>query len=192
VHYLGDKPRLIGFTTPTPEGVEYIGRNHPLVEGLARYLFEEALENLETPTAARCGVTVTDAVTKPTVILLLRLRHLLENRKQGNLLAEECLVQVFTGLPSNPQWLSSEEILTLISSVQPTGDLTPEQKRSRIEMILGAMELLQPELEKIAWQRSQTLADSHQRVRAMTKEGKVTVVPKLPMDILGIYCLIPQ
>jgi superfamily II DNA or RNA helicase len=192
VHYLGDKPRLIGFTTPTPEGVEYIGRNHPLVEGLARYLFEEALENLETPTAARCGVTVTDAVTKPTVILLLRLRHLLENRKQGNLLAEECLVQVFTGLPSNPQWLSSEEIVILTSSVQPTGDLTPEQKRSRIEMILGAMEQLQPELEKIAWQRSQNLADSHQRVRAMTKEGKVTVVPKLPMDILGIYCLIPQ
>jgi hypothetical protein len=192
VHYLGDKPRLIGFTTPTPEGVEYIGRNHPLVEGLARYLFEEALENLETPTAARCGVTVTDAVTKPTVILLLRLRHLLENRKQGNLLAEECLVQGFTGLPSNPQWLSSEEIVILTSSVQPTGDLTPEQKRSRIEMILGAMEQLQPELEKIARQRSQTLADSHQRVRAMTKEGKVTVVPKLPMDILGIYCLIPQ
>lgn len=192
VHYLGDKPRLIGFTTPTPEGVEYIGRNHPLVEGLARYLFEEALENLETPTAARCGVTVTDAVTKPTVILLLRLRHLLENRKQGNLLAEECLVQGFTGLPSNPQWLSSEEIVILTSSVQPTGDLTPEQKRSRIEMILGAMEQLQPELEKIAWQRSQNLADSHQRVRAMTKEGKVTVVPKLPMDILGIYCLIPQ
>ena len=192
VHYLGDKPRLIGFTTPTPEGVEYIGRNHPLVEGLARYLFEEALENLETPTAARCGVTVTDAVIKPTVILLLRLRHLLENRKQGNLLAEECLVQGFTGLPSNPQWLSSEEILTLTSSVQPTGDLTPEQKRSRIERILGAMEQLQPELEKIARQRSQNLADSHQRVRAMTKEGKVTVVPKLPMDILGIYCLIPQ
>ena len=192
VHYLGDKPRLIGFTTPTPEGVEYIGRNHPLVEGLARYLFEEALENLETPTAARCGVTVTDAVIKPTVILLLRLRHLLENRKQGNLLAEECLVQGFTGLPSNPQWLSSEEILTLTSSVQPTGDLTPEQKRSRIERIVGAMEQVQPELEKIARQRSQNLADSHQRVRAMTKEGKVTVVPKLPMDILGIYCLIPQ
>lgn len=36
------------FTTPAPEGVEYVGRNHPLVEGLARYLLEDALE-LKTP-----------------------------------------------------------------------------------------------------------------------------------------------
>jgi len=54
---LGDKPRLISFTTPVPEGVEYIGRNHPLVEGLARHLLEEALDNVPNPTAARCGFT---------------------------------------------------------------------------------------------------------------------------------------
>jgi hypothetical protein len=43
VQLLGDKPRKIVFTHPAPEGVEYVGRNHALVEGLARYLFEEAL-----------------------------------------------------------------------------------------------------------------------------------------------------
>jgi hypothetical protein len=188
---LGDKPRLISFTTPTPEGIEYVGRNHPLVEGLARHLFEEALENIDTPTAARCGVTVTDAVTKPTFILLLRLRHLLENRKQG-ILAEECLIQSFTGLPNHPQWLSDDQTLSLLATVQPRGDLSQENKRSRIEMILERMEQLQPHLEQIANKRAEALSDSHQCVRAMTKEGKVTVIPQLPMDILGVYCLIPQ
>lgn len=190
---LGNKPRLIGFTHPLPEGMEYVGRNHPLVESLARHLFEESfLENSQTPTAARCGVTVTNGVTKPTVILLLRVRYLLESRRQGNLLAEECLAQGFTGLPSQPQWLSSEQVLDLISSVQPTGDLTFDYKRSRLEMILNAMEQLEPELAKIALARAQSLADSHQRVRTITKEGKVTVVPQLPMDVLGIYSLIPK
>ncbi|PSF33320.1 helicase [Aphanothece hegewaldii CCALA 016] len=190
-YQLGDKPRLISFTTPTPEGIEYVGRNHSLVEGLARHLFEEALENIDTPTAARCGVTVTDAVAKPTFILLLRLRHLLENRKQG-ILAEECLIQSFTGLPNHPQWLSDDQTLSLLATVQPTGDLSQENKRSRIEMILGRMEQLQPHLEKIANKRAEALSESHQRVRAMTKEGKVTVIPQLPMDVLGVYCLIPQ
>ena len=51
---------------------------------------------------------------------------------------------------------------------------------------------LEPELEKIAMARAKSLADSHQRVRAITKEGRVTVVPQLPMDVLGIYSLIPK
>ncbi|OKH45257.1 hypothetical protein NIES2101_27100 [Calothrix sp. HK-06] len=40
---LGEKPLLLTFAHPAPEGVEYIGRNHPLVEGLARHILEDAL-----------------------------------------------------------------------------------------------------------------------------------------------------
>lgn len=99
---LGDKQRLVSFTTPTPEGVEYVGRNHPLVEGLARHLLEEALDNTSNPAAARCGFTVTDAVDQRTILLLLRLRHLLKTPQHQSLLAEECLVAGFTGSPTNP------------------------------------------------------------------------------------------
>ena len=34
----------ISFTSPTPAGAEYLGRNHPFVAALARFLMEEALE----------------------------------------------------------------------------------------------------------------------------------------------------
>lgn len=89
---IGNQSRSLSFTTPVPEGVEYVGRNHPLVEGLARQVFESALQGSKA-IASRCGVTVTDGVTLPTFILLLRSRYLLGSK----LLAEECLLRGFTG-----------------------------------------------------------------------------------------------
>jgi hypothetical protein len=190
---LGDKSRLITFTSPAPEGVEYIGRNHPLVEGLARYILEESLaENQLNPIAARCGVTVTEGVSKPTVILLLRIRHLLESSKGQILLAEEALVRGFTGSPANANWLSAEESLDLVNSCEPVGNLPIENKRNRINLILDHLKDLQPNLEMIAQERAQVLAASHHRVRELTKAGKVKVKPQLPLDILGIYLLIPK
>lgn len=189
---LGAKSRMIAFTTPVAEGVEYVGRNHPLVEGLARYLLEEALEKLEEPTAARCGFVVTDSVEKRTTLLLLRLRHLLSSPKQESLLAEECLVAGFTGSPSNPLWLETEEALSLLQKVEPVGDLPMALKRMEIQELLDRTDELKEELEFLAEARSQILSQSHRRVRAMTKEGQVRVKPQTPMDILGVYVLQPQ
>lgn len=189
---LGDKPRLITFTNPAPEEAEYIGRNHPLVEGLARHLLEEAISEVEQPTASRCGMTVTNAVSKPTVILLLRLRHLLESPKHSSLLAEECLVRAFTGAPSNPQWLSEDETLALLDRVEPSGDLPIKRKQLTIQELLSSLTELETELNEIAQIRAETLLESHRRVRAITKEGQVKVKPQLPMDILGVYYLQPQ
>lgn len=189
---LGDKPRSITFTSPAPEGVEYIGRNHPLVEGLARYLLEEAIATSDEPTAARCGVTVTNAVSKPTAVLLLRLRHLLESPKHSDLLVEECLVRSFTGAPSDPQWLSQEETLELMAKVEPTGDFPFARKQLSMERLLSSLSNLEVDLNQYAEKRAEALKDSHRRVRAITKEGQVKVKPQLPMDILGVYYLFPE
>jgi superfamily II DNA or RNA helicase len=188
---LGEKPRTIAFTTPTPEGVEYVGRNHPLVEGLARYLLEEALENLQNPKAARCGFTITDGVEKRTTLLLLRLRHLLDSPKHTSLLAEECLVAGFTGPPSHPIWLELEAAKRLLEQVEPVADMPSAMKRLEIEELLERVGELQQELELLGIERSQSLSQSHRRVRAITKEGQIRVQPQLPMDILGIYVLQP-
>ncbi len=189
---LGDKPRSIIFTSPAPEGMEYIGRNHPIVEGLARYLLEEAISDSQEPTAARCGVTVTNAVSKPTAVLLLRLRHLLESPKHSDLLVEECLVKGFTDTPSDPKWLSQEETLELMTKVEPTDDLPFARKQLSIERLLSSLSDLQTSLNLFAEERAEALKDSHRRVRAITKEGQVKVKPQLPMDILGVYYLFPE
>jgi hypothetical protein len=189
---LGDKPRLMAFTTPTPEGVEYVGRNHPLVEGLARYVLENALENSQDPVAARCGFTVTDAVEKRTTLLLLRVRHLLASPKQQSLLAEECLVTGFTGPPSAPVWLEPAEATELFQRAEPTGDVPIAMKRLEIAELLNRLEEFKDELEDIAASRANALAQSHRRVREITKEGQIRVKPQLPMDILGLYVLQPK
>ncbi|WP_204138406.1 helicase-related protein [Halomicronema sp. CCY15110] len=189
---LGDKPLLMAFTTPTPEGVEYIGRNHPLVEGLARYVLEDALENQQDPVAARCGYTVTDVVEKRTTLFLLRLRHLLASTKQQDLLAEECLVTGFTGPPSAPVWLEPETALALLQRAEPTKDVPLAMKQMEIDELLGRLGEFQEELEEIARQRAYDLSQSHRRVRSITKEGQIRVKPQLPMDILGLYVLQPQ
>ncbi|MGB5634489.1 MAG: hypothetical protein WBM86_17140, partial [Waterburya sp.] len=170
----------------------YIGRNHPIVEGLARYLLEEAISDSQEPTAARCGVTVTNAVSKPTAVLLLRLRHLLESPKHSDLLVEECLVKGFTDTPSDPKWLSQEETLELMTKVEPTDDLPFARKQLSIERLLSSLSDLQTSLNLFAEERAEALKDSHRRVRAITKEGQVKVKPQLPMDILGVYYLFPE
>lgn len=188
---LGDKSRLLVFTTPAPEGVEYVGRNHPLVEGLASYILEEALSPTKDPIAARCGLTITSAVPKHTTLLLVRLRHLLNNAKQQTLLAEECAVLGFTGSPSSPTWLSQLEATSLLQQAKPVSNVAPGIKQMEISDLLVRVEELQPDLENFAHQRTQELLQSHRRVRAITQEGRIRVTPQLPMDILGIYILRP-
>ena len=188
---LGTQPRTITFTTPAPEGVEYVGRNHTLVEGLARYLLEDTLENLQTPIAARCGFTITDAVQQRTTLLLLRSRYLLTSPRVDTLLAEECFVAGFTGPPSNPLWLETEDAQHLLQRAEPVGDIAPALKRMEMEELLNSLSRLEEELETIAQGRSQALVQSHRRVRQITKEGQVRVNPQLPMDILGLFVLQP-
>ena len=188
---LGDKPRLLTFTTPAPEGVEYVGRNHPLVEGLARHIIEDALSNSQDPIAARCGFTTTDTVTKRTTLLLVRLRHLLNSPKHQSLLAEECAVVGFTGPPSNPIWLTPEDAKSLLEQANPVGDAPLGIKQAEIEELLSKITEIESDLELFARERSHSLSQSHRRVRAITQEGQIQVKPQLPMDILGVYILQP-
>ncbi|MBE9001430.1 DEAD/DEAH box helicase [Nostoc sp. LEGE 12447] len=195
---LGDKSRLLSFTTPAPEDVEYVGRNHPLVEGLARYILEDALSHTNEPIAARCGFTTTNAVQKRTTLLLVRLRHLLNSSKRTtetlnttSLLAEECAVIGFTGSPSSPSWLTQLEATSLLQQAKPVSDVSKAMKQIEIADLLQRLEELQPDLEKFARERAEELLQSHRRVRTMTQEGRIRVTPQLPMDILGIFILQP-
>ncbi|MBD2138378.1 DEAD/DEAH box helicase [Anabaena sp. FACHB-1237] len=199
---LGDQERLMSFTTPVAEGVEYVGRNHPLVEGLARFILENALLNNGDVKAARCGMTVTDMVTKRTTLFLLRLRHLLkqkassrvkqgdENNPEHELLGEECAVIGFTGPPSHPVWLSADDSKGLLEKANSVGNAVDPQ--GEIGELLERLDEVIPDLEKFAKERSQYLLQCHNRVRKITQEGYIEVRSLLPIDILGVYILQPK
>ena len=63
------------FELPAPDGVLYLTRTHPLVEGLASYTMDAALDPLLEGPARRCGAIRTRAVQQTTTLLLLRLRY---------------------------------------------------------------------------------------------------------------------
>ncbi|HET9224759.1 MAG TPA: helicase-related protein, partial [Roseiflexaceae bacterium] len=183
----------IAFDEPAPQGVELIGRNHVLTTALADYLLETALapEN-DTPLAARCGLIRTGAVAKRTVLLLLRVRMLVESARQAApTLAEELVVAGYTRGGGALQWLDEPAALELLAASQPAANVTRDERVLGLQSALEQLDGLGDTLNDIAEQRATRLRESHQRVRSATTGGRVTVTPRTPPDVLGTYVLLP-
>ena len=81
-----DEPFTGRFDLPLPDGETYLGRTSPVVEGLASWTLDQALdpESRDTPPmASRCGVIATSAVTKRTTLLVARFRYHLRTDGAG-------------------------------------------------------------------------------------------------------------
>jgi hypothetical protein len=63
------------FDLPVKDSELYLSRTHPLVEGLATYVMDTALDPLGQGLARRCGVVRTSRVARRTTLLLVRLRY---------------------------------------------------------------------------------------------------------------------
>lgn len=185
------------FSLPVPDNVLYLSRTHPLVEGLATYTMDTALDPLQEGIARRCGVIRTQAVAKRTVLLLLRFRYHLvtqRGRQEVPLLAEACEVVAFRGRTDTPEWLPEGEAeAESLLQAQPAANITPEQASAQIERLLADLEPLQPALNDLAETRGQELLEAHRRVRAASGQQGVryTVRPQFPPDVLGVYILLP-
>jgi len=197
------------FELPVQEGQVYLSRTHPLVEGLASYVMDTALDPVLSllhsaqeggSIARRCGVMRTSQVTRRTTLLLLRLRHhILTQRGRGAhkmespLLAEECQLVAFAGSPQNAEWLTNAQAEELLQA-QPDANVNPDQATHFLKQMLDGIEFVLPHLEEVARQRAQELLDAHQRVRtAMQAKGvSYRVEPQLPVDVLGVYLYLPR
>ncbi len=89
-----DRNLLVRFEPPAKTGELLLTRTHPLVEGLAGYILDTALDPKAESIARRCGVIRTRQVSRRTTLLLLRLRyHIIARRGEQDeaLLAEDSL-----------------------------------------------------------------------------------------------------
>ena len=186
---------LISFTSPTPEGAEYLGRNHRFVAALAQFLMEEAMEKHGGAKAARCGVIRTRAVARLTTIMLLRVRYLLETPGRPTLLSEEIVVSGAThgSRGGKADWLSKDEALRLLAEARPDANVPMAEKR---ELVAAALELwptLEPALRRQIKERARELEKSHKRVRKAVALSvrDLSLDPQLPPDLLGILVLQP-
>ncbi|KAB2893775.1 MAG: DEAD/DEAH box helicase [Bacteroidetes bacterium] len=189
------------FELPVKSDQIYLTRTHPIVEGLANYVMNTALDtevDEEEAVARRSGALRTMQVEKRTTLLLLRFRYHIIT-KRGNteypLLTEDSLVACFEGSPENAKWLSSEEAerLILIKLSQEDENIHPLQAAGFIKKVIDGFGSLSPQLDDIAHRRGAELLEAHQRVRAASKMSGVhyTIVPQLPPDVLGVYIFLP-
>lgn len=183
------------FELPVPDQVLYLNRTHPIVQGLAHYALDTALDPLRDGVARRCGAIRSRAVSQATTLLLLRLRfHIVTQRgnQETTLLAEECRVAGFAGSPQAPQWLADEVIEPLLLAV-PDANIAPQQAGLFITRILAGMDDLREPLQDLAASIGNKLLEEHRHVRAAARQSGVrySVRPQLPVDILGIYMLVP-
>lgn len=186
-------PWRITFTSPTPPGAEYLGRNHPFVVALARYLFEQAFSGAADTAATRCGAIRTRQVQRLTALALLRPRYQLVQQDRPPLLAEEVLVtgwEVFTD-----RWLSPAEALPLLSA-DPEGSIPLQEKRDIVREALEDLRRhleLQGGLRDVVLGRARELEEAHRRIRRTigTTVRGLKVEPYWPPDVLGLLVLQP-
>jgi len=185
------------FDLPLEEGEVYLGRTSPVIEGLASWTLDQALDPVARDTravAARCGVISTSAVSARTMLLVVRLRYHLQigGADTETILCEEIVPLACTGPADTPQWLTPEEGERLLAA-RPERNLVATAIDQQLSLLLPALPILQQALEPVAITRSAAQLAAHERVReAARTKGRVTIQPVLPVDILGAYVLLPR
>ncbi len=198
---LGKTAFTARFELPVKEGQLYLTRTHPLVESLAAYVMNSALDTAEgddTPSARRAGAIRTAAVQRRTTLLLLRFRYHLITKignEERQLLAEDSLTLAFEGAPDNATWLEPEAAEALLSA-QPDENIHPQQAADFVERVIVGFDQISPKLNELAEARGDALLSAHIRVReAAYRRGdrrpQHRVEAQLPPDVLGIYVFLP-
>jgi len=187
-------PWRVSFVSPSPKGAGWLGRNHPFVGSLAQWLLENALARGGQTPAARCGVVRTAKVERRTVLLLLRLRHLLEQPERRPLVAEEVVVAGLQGFPPDRlHFLAEAEARQLLLEAGPDAPVAPQERREVLAEVLGWWEAILPCLKEPAEERARRILEAHRRVRAAARlvcRG-LAVRPQFPPDLLGLLVLVP-
>jgi superfamily II DNA or RNA helicase len=183
------------FSLPVEEDEEHLARTHPLVEGLASYVLDTALDPMSEAVAARAGAFRTRAVATRTTLLLVRFRfHLLvhDGGDERQLLAEDARVLGFTGSPAQAVWLDDAEVAALVDA-RPDANIGPEQAATFVRTVTDGWAALAPQIDAEARALGDRLLDAHRRVRdaARRKGVRFEVRPHLPADPLGVYVLLP-
>ncbi len=183
----------ISFLSPTPAGYHYVGRNNRFVEQLCQLVMANTVSR-SGKRAARSAVIRTRQVTIKTTILLFRCRNVIEDRR-GNqqIVAEEMILWGWQGTPQEKVYLEQAQAKVLLASVRASSDMSLPARTSFLDNELKLLKSFAPEFDRVAEQQSKKLVEAHERFSSMMDGKRFQVVyPVLPMDLLGVYILLPE
>jgi superfamily II DNA or RNA helicase len=184
----------VSFDSPTPEGADYVGRNHPFISALARFLMEEAMTSGGKAIASRCGAIRTKTVKERTFLYLQRVRYLVEQPELSELLSEEVVVSgAIQGSDSETAWLTSEDSLNLLVNAKPDQNMKIEDKTRLAQIAIDHWTAHSEHVTAGMLERATELEKSYKRIRQAVsmRVRQLKVVPQLPPDLLGVLVLEP-
>jgi superfamily II DNA or RNA helicase len=194
---LSDKNEIqISFKSPTPTGYKYIGRNHPFAEHLSQHIINSALQKAMN-SAARAAVLRSPDVKQKTVLFQLRVRNVIaEQPSNKQIVAEEMWLWGYEGEVNQKQFIDMETALGLLMTIEPTQNMEEGEKaywlNEEMEWVLDE-KTFREQTDEVALKRAHHLVESHTRFKKLVSGNKYKVVePVLPMDVLGVYILLPE
>lgn len=129
-----------------------------------------------------------------TTLYLLRVRHQLSyvrRREPFQMMAEETVALAVRGR-TQPEWLANDQATRLLECT-PSGNLPPETVQREVRQAIAFLAAHPAQLQALAQQRADTLLADHQRVREAARDvGQYSVSPCLPVDVMGVYVLLPD
>lgn len=188
----------LDFAYPPARRCLSVHRSHPLVSVLAESLLERTLGgDLDSPAAdpsvlGRVGCWVGGVATRTTVALV-RMRHQITHKRGdqvSTLLVEEAGVVAWTG--QERALVAGDAALSLLAA-SPLGDVPPVVQTRSITQALEELNGQRAALEAFAQQRAQALLADHRRVReAADARGSYAVTALPPVDVVGLFVLLPK
>jgi superfamily II DNA or RNA helicase len=187
--------RPVAFYSPVPDGLRYIGRLDRFVAGMCEDILARSLDPRPDRRVGRTAVIKTKGIDTRKVVLLVRARNLIAERKANRqIVAEELLLWGWKGIASKRQFLASAEAESLMRDAVPTANLGPESSGHYLDEALAELPDLKGDIAALALERAQILARQHERYRELAKKsggGFEAVEPALPPDLIGLYVFIP-
>lgn len=185
---------LISFQSPTPEGYKYLGRNHPFIEQLCEILMADSIAKAGSHKPARAAVIRTDSVKTKTTLIQFRVRNVIEEQlKSHQIVAEEMLLWGYEGNPNDKQFLSYAQAKSLLLVSQGSANLSQQEQTHWFDEANVTVADLRSLLDSLAIERAHHLVEAHERFRKVVGGSRFRAVePVLPMDIMGIYVLLPH
>lgn len=188
----------IDFHQPAAQGATFVHRTHPLVSVLADTLLEQALDedvlSADDAAVARAGAAFVQAVSLKTTVLLLRIRHQLtvtHGSQTRLLMCEEAVAVAASG--SEPFAELAPDMTRQLLGAEATRNMPAPLRDRQLQTALDALPGWQPQLEAMAKARAQALLADHRRVReAAEGRGSYQVTASLPVDVMGLYVLLPD
>jgi superfamily II DNA or RNA helicase len=185
-------PLKVTFSSPEKEGVKWLGRTSPIVTACCDAVLGQVLaEDQHDPLFSRCGAVYTDQVQVRTVVLVLRLRYLLQEEEQQ--FAEEVLVPAFVRQEGRLRWLDPLESggRGLFENVKAVAPMPQAERRAQVAWALDFLQARGEWYADLVADRELELSDSHNRLRKLARASAVEITPHVPPDILGCYVLVP-